>query len=354
MLDEFISRQINRSNRNVLAICAVAILAALVPAAMHWHYLVSLVSPYSIGAQQLESSAFSKSYLHSFVRIPAENPIATDIEERAEKSNQPVADYVAIPFGDRFLVARIAPGQVSPSLTGQLIALPTDTRESLEENVPGADPALRTQLYPYELDTLAWRGDHSQEIVIGALALLVGGFYFLRSLYFMASPENHPALKALRHYGDPVALSAQLAQEIRIEGDREKYGDARVLSNWLVQTTAFKTDFVRLSEIAWAYPKTITHYASFVKTATNHFVVVFDRRGQRFEVGVPKDSSDVFLRSLQRKTPWAIYGFSAQMKQSWAKNRAQVLRNVDARKAAITAEAQNPAAPKPSGSLVGV
>jgi hypothetical protein len=352
MLDEFISRQINRSNRNVLALCAVGLLAVLIPAAMHGRYLVSLVSPYSIGVQQLQSGVPSNPYVGAFVRVPADNPLETDIEERAENSNQLTADFVALPFGDRYLIARIEPGRVPPVLTGQLIELPHDARQSLAQDAPGANPALQTQLYPYELDTLAQRNDDWQVILFGALMLALTGTFFFRSLFFLASPENHPALKALRRYGDPVALSAQLAQEIRVEGNREKYGEAQLLSNWLVQATAFKTDFVRLSEVAWAYPKTITHYTSFVKTGTTYYVVVFDRFGRRFEVGVPKQSSEVFLRSLQRKIPWAIYGFSEQMKQAWAKNRDQVLRSVDARKASLSAEAQKPVAPKPAGSLV--
>jgi hypothetical protein len=353
MIDESLSKQISRNNRNILMLCSVVIVAVLVIAMFYRQYLRSVVSPVAIGSAELEYPASSNPYLDTFVRIPAGEPIGTDVEAHAENSERVIANIVAVRVGDRYLVAEIPTGNIPQTITGKLVNIPQDVQTSLFSDSPGSNPELNARHYPFVLDATAERSENLQEIVILGLIFLVGAVYLAQSLYRIAVPQAHPAMKALWHYGDPSAISAQLAQELRIEGDREKYGEARVTSRWLVQITAFKTDIIRLSDIAWAYPKVVKHYTSFIPTGKTYFVVVHDRHGQRFEVGVAKDSVPVFLRSVERKTPWAIYGFSEPLKKAWEKNRAHFLRNVDSRRQSMSAEAQKENIAQPVGALVG-
>jgi hypothetical protein len=353
MIDESLSRQISRNNRNILMLCSVAIAAVLLTAMAYRQYLRSIISPVAIGSAELESPASSNPYLDTFVKIPAGEPIGTDVEAHAENSNRVIANLVGVRIGDRYLVAEIPTGKIPQILTGKLVEIPQDVQATLFSNSPGSNPELNARHYPFVLDVTADRSEDGPEILVLGLIFVMSAVYFAQSLYRIAVPEAHPAMKALRYYGDPGAISAQLAQELRIEGDREKYGEARVTSRWLVQITAFKTDIIRLSDIAWAYPKVIKHYTSFIPTGKTYFVVVHDRHGQRFEVGAAKDSVPVFLRSVQLKTPWAIFGFSEPLKKAWEKNRAQFLRNVDSRRQAISAEAEKAAAAQPVRTLVG-
>jgi hypothetical protein len=356
MIDESLSAQINRGNRNVLIISGVALGVALVCIAIYGRYLRSLVVPFPIGATELDSNRKPNPYLDTFVTIHADKIIGTDFIQREQNSDRVVSEIVAIQFGDRFLVVNAAPGGTSQTYTGKLVAISPEVQSTVFTDSPGANPEINARHYPYLLDTLAERDENLREIFIGFILLAVGIAYVGQSLRRILVPESHPAMKALRNYGDPASISLQLAQELRIEGDRKQFGQARLTTNWLVQTTAFTTVIIRLGDLAWIYPKVVKHYASFIPTGKTFHVVVHDRFGHRFEVFVPKECVSVFLASLQRRTPWAVYGFSAQLKASWEKNRAQFLRNVDARRQSISAPQQpqqssKPAAPAPAEVL---
>lgn len=352
MLDEMFSRQIRRTNRNFLIVAALALTAVLVPAKLYWPYVSSVLRPAPIGSAELNSATYPNPFIGTFVRIPVAELAVTRLEEHALNSDRVLANFLAVKVGNRFLLSKVSVHGLHKNLTGKLIEMPDNVRKLLFADPSASGSNLTSQFYVYELDTTQSRFENWPQILWGLFFLGLGVACLVQGVYRTAVPDCHPIMKSLKRYGEPGEVSAKLAQELRVEGDREKYGYVRVTSNWLVQAMSLKTDIVRLSDIVWAYPKVIKQYYGPITVAKISTIVVHDRYGKRVEFGISKDRSPVFLQSLERRTPWAIYGFSEELKKMWTKNRAEFYRGVDRRRESLNSQAAKSSVREDSGVLV--
>ncbi len=353
MLDEMFSRQVRRTNRNSLIVAALALTAILAPAKLYWRYVSSVFRPVPIGSAELNSPTYPNPFIGTFVRIPVAELAVTGLEERGLNSDRVLATFLAVRVGNRFLVSKVSVHGLHKSLTGKLIEMPENVRNPLFADPSASDSQLASQFYSCELDTTQSRFENWPQILLGLFFLSLGATCLVQGAYRTAVPYNHPIMKALKRYGEPDEVSTQLAQELRVEGDREKYGYVRVTSNWLVQAMSLKTDIMRLADVAWAYPKVIKHYYGPIPVGKSFTVIVHDRLGQRVEFAISKDRSAVFLQSLERRSPWAIYGFNEELKKLWTKNRAEFVRGVDRRRESLNSEGTKSALRDESGVLVG-
>jgi hypothetical protein len=87
-----------------------------------------------------------------------------------------------------------------------------------------------------------------------------------------------------------------------------------------------------MEDVVWAYLQVVKHYHSGIPTGKSHFVKVFDREGTSATISTKKKTAPELLQTLQRRVPWAVYGFSADIEQLWKKRRAEFLSSVDQRR----------------------
>jgi len=363
MLDELFARQIRRTTRTGLILAAVFLGFTLAPA---WHYrayLLSLVSgPAPISETQLTASAESNPLLESFVKVHGTEIATTGAREvardtgTASGSQNPkrvLDDVVALKVGGRFLLSKVPTDSKALDLSGRLVEMPADLRRIVITNRLAQHPELDRLVYPYLLDTTKSRFDDPGPLLFGSFFFLLGVFCLARGVYHAAVPESHPAMKALRRYGDPGNVSIQIARELRAEGDREKYGNTCITSHWLVEMSRLNTAVIQLSDILWAYQKVVKHSVNFVPTGKCYFVIVRDRSGQSVEIALKKDQPTLVLQSLSRRSPWALYGFDLQVASLWSKNRAQLVQLIEKRKAVHSSGSKQAAAPQPAPALSG-
>jgi hypothetical protein len=363
MLDELFARQIRRTTRNRLII-GVFFLGVTLASAWHYrNYLLSVVrGPAPIDDQQLASSTSLNPLLESFVRVHGSEIAKTGAREVArdsgsasgsQNSNRVIANIMALKVGDRYLLSKVPINEEGLDLSGELVEMPAAVRKIVITDHLPKHPGLDRLFYPCLLDTTKSRFGDPWALLLGAFFFLLGAACLGQGVYHAAVPESHPVVKALRRYGDPGNISIQIAQELRVEGDREKFDNARITSDWLVEMSSLKTAIVRLADLLWAYPKVIKHYHNFIPTGKSYFVVVRDRAGQSIEVSVKKDQQPMALESLSRRNPWAVYGFDQQLAKGWPKNRAELIQVVDERRAALNSESKQAAAPQSAGVLAG-
>lgn len=363
MLDELFVRQIRRTTRNGLILAVVFLGFTLTPA---WHYRAYLFSivrgPAPVSEAQLNSPADPNPLLESFVKVHGSEIATTGAREvasdtsTASGSQNPkrvLGDVVALKVGDRFLLSLVPADSKALDLSGRLVEMPPDVRRIVITNRLAEHPELDQLVYPYLLDTTKSRFDDPWPLILGTFFFLLGAFCLAQGVRHAAVPESHPVMKALRRYGDPGNVSIQIAQELRVEGDREKFGNACITSHWLVEMSQYNTSVVQLSDILWAYQKVVKRSVNFIPTGKSYYVVVRDRSGQSLEIAVKKDQPAVVLQSLAHRTPWALYGFDQQIANVWSKNRAQLIELVEKRKAAQNSESKQPAAAQPVPVLAG-
>jgi len=363
MLDELFARQIRRTTRNGLII-GVFFLGITLASAWHYrNYLLSVMrGPAPVSDQQLATAAYPNPFLESFVKVHGSEIAKTGAREVArdsksasggQNSERVIANIVALKVGDRYLLSKVPINEEGLDLGGELVEMPAEIRKIVITDHLAKHPELDRLIYPYLLDATKSRFSDPWALLMGSFFFLLGAAFVARGIYHAAVPENDPVMKALRRYGDPGNISIEIAQELRVEGDREKFGSARVTSHWLVEMSSLKTAIVRLSDVLWAYPKVIKHYHNFIPTGKSYFIVVRDRAGQSVELSVKKDQQPIMLQSLSRRTPWAIYGFDKQLAKGWPKNRAELIQVVEQRKASVNSESKQAVAPQPAGVLAG-
>jgi hypothetical protein len=357
MLDEFFVREIRRTNRNGMLVGLFFLAITLVPA---WHYRAYILSvvrgPAAAGEAELAPRANPNPLLESFVKVHGGEVASTGARVVARDSgkNEPdrvVANVVALKLGEHYLLAKVPVTGGGPEQSGELVDMPQELRQIVVTEHLAKHPEIAQMVYPYLLDATKSRFGDPWMLLVGIFFFLLGALCLGKAIRHMAVPESAPVMKALSRYGEPGGVSMQIAQELRIAGDREKFGSARLTAAWLVEATSWKTTIMRMADIVWAYPKVIKHSYNFIPTGKTYHVVVRDRAGQSLEIQVKKDQSPVMLQALSRRTPWALYGFDKQIESAWTKNRAELIRAVDQRNSAQNQETKQATVEERAGAL---
>ncbi len=340
MFDDFLTRQIRRTNRNriLLGAVLVAILTGVV-----WIYRRDaynfVFGPFPAEASELARISSPDQAQKYFLKVRTDEAYVTGIAEFAQNNEKRVlANFFLLQAGQRLLLVRAKSEEPLTEYTGTLVAMPPAVLDAVVKDAKEKGPELRALVLPVLLD--AERSPRDEWIVTaaGVLFFFVGVFFLGSGLYRSAKPEEHPARKALARYGDPTGTSMQIESEMRNEGNAEKFGALQLTTNWVVWASAFDVKLTQMKDLVWAYQKVTKHYHTFIPVGKSFSVILHDRAGQRFEVQAKKDSAPAALAALQRRVPWIIFGHSADLERAWQKQRADLIAAVDKRRAEMTSK----------------
>lgn len=82
------------------------------------------------------------------------------------------------------------------------------------------------------------------------------------------------------------------------------------------------------SKILWAYQNTTTHYRNGIKTGTSYSVMIYTEGGEKssYTLSVPNENvSQSILQRISVSFPWAVVGYSDELKRMFNKDRSQFL-----------------------------
>ena len=348
MGEGFLGKAIRRAARNCILVGAGGLLIAILLFWVERHYFYNFFhGPSRIEQTQLLSNQNPDKWRESFVTIQVDKTINTSFEETSTDyfitTHHP---FLAAKVGDRLLLVKASKNSLVTQFSGEITSLPSDVQNQVLAVLQQKYPALNGRFLPIMLDATSYRANGYLGIAAGALFGLGLLWCLWRGLSWSARPETHPVWKKLALYGPAQQVGSQLDAELRGEGGGETFGTAHVTTNWLVYSSAYEVHVIRLPDVAWGYPQVVKHYHSGIPTGKSHFVKVFDRQGALMTISVKKNVGPNLLLALQRRVPWAIYGFSADLEKMWKKQRPQFLLKVDEQKRRIqpsSAEAKSSA-----------
>ena len=336
MFDDFLTRQIRRTNRNriLLGASLVAILAFIGFTFRRDAYNF-VFGPFPTEASALAGAWNPDLVQKYFLKVRTEQAYVTGIAEFSEPGNEKrvEANFFLLQAGDRLLLVRAKSEVPRTEYTGTLVAMPPMVLDALVKDAKEKGPMLQAMVLPVLLD--AERSPREEWLVTaaGVVFFFVGVFFLGSGLYRTAKPEEHPARKALARYGDPTGTAMQIESEMRNEGNGEKFGGLHVTTNWVIWASAFDVKLTQMKDLVWAYQKIVKHYHTFIPVGRSFSVILCDRAGQRFEAQAKASSAPAALAAIQRRVPWIIFGFSADLDQAWRKHRADLIAAVDKRRA---------------------
>jgi hypothetical protein len=339
MWDDFISRQIRRTNRNLLLLggAILAITGAIVGAGWRDVYNFAF-GPFPIQNSDLAAISSPDQPKRYFLKVTGEDLYSTGMREVDSANHSKIlSDIYVLQVGEKFLIVKAPPGKHEMQYAGTLTAIPPEVQKGAFRQTPENLAAVNGRVLPFMLDATGFRTTDNWLAALGGI--LIGGIgLFLAGLGLrrIMQPDGHPLLNKLEKYGSLQDVRMRIDSEMRSEGGGEQFGTMRITSNWLIHAAAYKTDVMASRDILWAYPKITKHYHSGIPTGKTYSAILRDSKGQSVEVSGKKDSVPKLLESLQRRMPWVLIGYDKQLEALWLKEKQQFVQLIEQRRAKLS------------------
>ena len=343
MWDDFISRQIRRTNRNLFLFggCILTILGLLV--GFGWRDTYNfLYGPFPVQNSELVSISNPDVPKHFFLKVEGEESFATGMREVDAGNHDKIrAEVVALVVEKRLLLVKTPADNHQVQFTGTLTAVPAKLQHEVIQAEEEKHPELKGTFLPFMLDATGFRkGDNFLVAIagvgLGALGLLLVGIPLRRQL----QPDRHPLFAQLAKYGGLQDVRMRIDSEMRGEGGGEKFGTMQITTNWLIQAGAYKTSVMATKDVVWAYPKVTKHYHNGIPTGKTYSAIVRDSKGQSLEISGKKDSVPKLMEPLQRRMPWVLVGFSKELEALWLKEKPKFFQLIEQRRAKLSPATQ--------------
>ena len=94
---------------------------------------------------------------------------------------------------------------------------------------------------------------------------------------------------------------------------------------WFIKNGSLGFGFFNVKDIVWVHLQNTKHSVNFVPTGTSHGIHVYLKSGGIFMKDYGRDTQAIVMAKmtqLQKIAPWAIYGWSQQLKTLWNEDRA--------------------------------
>ena len=335
----YLERQIRRANRNLLLVAAFLILGVVVYGIASWRYFYNFFTgPYGAGAARLSAIKSPDDELRFFLRVKGEQTYDSgfqEIERETEggtvKSETVKAKYSILLVEGRFLIVKGDPNYSGVSFQGGIEPLPQDLRADIITPLLQKHPDANERFFPLMLDATGFRNDGYLGIAICIPTVLLGLWLIRKVLLRKNNPAIHPVVKSASRYGSLVDTAQQLDSELR--GDTVKFGKASVTPSWVLLPTTFGLSMCRIPDLIWTYKKVTRHYHTFIPTGKTYALIMYDRFGVPLTLQARLKKVDALLALLAQRSPWAIFGYSDELKKHLQTNWRGFIATVDARRA---------------------
>jgi hypothetical protein len=345
-MDTWILQSIRaRSTRRVAVWAGALALVGLFAFAQSRYVLNFLGGPYDLAAAELDSIGFVSEAPRYFARVTGSEALDTGIQEitvttqnGVETGRSVSANYYALVVGDRLLVCKSRSGPRT-TFEGSLLPMPGDMEGQLFQT-PDMQ-GIRHRFYPFYLDDEAFRVPGYWALG----ALLVFGFLLLKygrpAWKHRGDPASHPLAERVQGWGDPVGVAVAARREAR--SPRAKGRNGWMLTNqFLMRSTFFSFDLLRLSDLLWAYKKVTKHSVNFIPTGKTYEAVLVCYGGAATVQGSEKTVDNILTLASER-TPWAVFGFTKELESCFNGSSEEFCAAVEQRKLEWSKAAAAPA-----------
>lgn len=289
--------------------------------AQHRYITNFIMGPFDLGQPELDSISDVSTAPRYFARVTGSKAIDTGIQNitvrkrgGVETSRSVSGAYYALVVGDQLLVVKSSIGALT-TVEGELNVMPLDLERQLFKTP--AMEAIRSRFYPYYLDDGSFRFPGYFAIT----AVLIFGFllvnYGFPAWRYLKDSSSHPIVSRVTSWGDPIGIAHDAKREAR--SPRYKGGGWLVTDKYLIQSTFFTFDLLRLSDLLWTYKQVTRHSVNFIPTGKTYNGVLVCYGGSA-EVKGSEKMVDSILAFAAERAPWAVFGFSEELETLFNKN----------------------------------
>jgi hypothetical protein len=320
--------------RRFVAWTLVLVLGLLAATSDHRYIANFFSGPYTLAQADLDAIGNVEATPRYFARVKGERVIDTGIRQYTvhtrdgvETDRSESGAYRALVFGNRFLVVRTAASTPSDVAEGKLAPRPPDFDEQLFDSKEMR--GLRASFYPFYLDAQSFRRPGYVVIIIAILFLALFAWRALPSWRAMRDPERHPLASRIAQWGDPVGVAAEAESEFA--NPLLKGGGWRFGNKYLIRSSFFSFDVLRLQDVVWGYKKITKHSVNFIPTGKTYAAIVRCYGGDA-TISAKETRVNEILAFAQHRAPWAVFGYSVQLAGLWNKTQMEFLKQVEIRR----------------------
>ncbi|MBE9032706.1 hypothetical protein IQ266_23495 [filamentous cyanobacterium LEGE 11480] len=338
MWDGFIGKQIQRTNRNLLitTIGLVALPASFGIFGMrYWMNFFS--GPVKTTGEALVKFD-GKIPDRNFITVEGSKTTKTGVKETTTRrrrgrvtSRRVSANYSLLRIGKKLLIVKAKPEDAkSKTFTGELQPLSTKVQNRIIDPLTKKYPKAKSLFLPYMLDQ---EEDYTfpgyMGLVIGLPCAGFGVWNLLKLKKRKANPKVHPIVKQISGDQDADTVVSTIEQSMSAA---QTIGKTTITHDWLFQPSFYGMKSVRLDHLVWFYQKVTTHKRYGIPIRKSYSTVLHDRAGRTIELAAKESQVSEVINLLYAKAPWAVTGYSDDLKKRWTKEREQMITAVDQRR----------------------
>jgi len=320
--------------RQVIAWSVAAILAAVFLLA-NTRYIKNFVTgPYPLGAQELAQITDVESTPRFFVTVTGDKVVDTGVQEittttrnGVQEGSRVTAGYYAVHIGDKYLIVKSSAKPPS-TLDGELDALPADLSNQLFSGPQGRE--TQSRCYPFYLESEGFRYPGYWGIGIGALFLLLLFTFGLRAWKRLRDISTHPVVRRVSQWGDPMAISMDAEREMN-NGVRYRSQGVILTDRFAFQRSFFAFQLLRFQDLLWAYKKVTKRSVNFIPVGKFYSAEMAFYGGNLSFTGKEKLVEEVLVFA-SKTAPWAVFGFTDEIKNLFSKQQAAFCQAVESRR----------------------
>jgi len=164
-------------------------------------------------------------------------------------------------------------------------------------------------------------------IFIGLIYLII---LVIKRVIVITNYRSSKVIKKLSKYGNIDYMENQINQEVNYP----EYVSKRITitNNWIIDKTPFSIRFMPIGNLVWVYNVRTKHYQNGIRTGTSFSVMCYSDKNEKLSlnVGWKKDEEKAIsiVELLSQKAPWAIYGYSDEIKKNFKKNPQKIIEEV--------------------------
>jgi hypothetical protein len=275
-----------------------------------------------------------------FVKVSGSRVVNTGLQEievetrnGAEESRHVTAGYYALQVGDRFLIVKSSK-PIIDAASGELVFLTGDIYNNLKSSV--GVQRLQQHFYPLMLKADGFRDDGYLAIGFAVLVLL-GLFFFARPAWTrLRDLSRHPSFQRIKAWGEIQSSSMEAENEFN-NSVRYKSYNIRLTDRFAFNNSFFTFNMFRFQDLWWGYKQVTQRRVNFIPVGKTYGAILVFNGGSVTATG-KQDQVDEMLKFAAARTPWAVFGYSDQLKSLLKKNPSDFYAQVEARRQKMTAK----------------
>jgi hypothetical protein len=338
MWQGFIGKEIQRTNRNLLLTNIGMVAIPVTIGVFGWTYWSSFFGGPKLVTNQDFITAPS-SYMGRYVKIVGAGNLETGMQEISQRKSKSTGEVKSETITARLILLKLS-GTNANRDRGIFVKLENDapadnsaigTIESMSDFVEREVKSLPDKDLILPVIVNAKQDFHTPGywgLAIGSIGGIIGAINLAKLKQRQEKIELHPIVKKLSQYG----MAELVAQEIDREFDGNNvivHKNTKISDSWAIQQGTFGSEIEKMVDLIWIYFQVTSHRTNGIPTGKTYTTVCCFRDGENIEIPGAEDKVMELIAQIHARVPWAIIGYTNEIKLAWDKDRANLIAFVD-------------------------